>query len=48
MEAVISALEHTLSRTSEPELRQQLMATIERLRKESGEHSARASTKRAG
>jgi hypothetical protein len=46
MDAVISALEHTLSRRSEPELRQQLMETIERLQKERGEHSARVSTKR--
>lgn len=35
MDAVISALERTLSQTREPELRQQLIDTIERLRKQS-------------
>jgi hypothetical protein len=34
MDAVISALERTLSQTHEPELRQQLIDTIERLRKQ--------------
>jgi hypothetical protein len=42
MDPVIAALEHTLSRTSEPELRQQLMDTIARLRRKKGEESASA------
>lgn len=45
MDAVIAALEGTLSRTTEPALRQQLMDTIERLRKQSGENGARVSVK---
>jgi hypothetical protein len=46
MDAVIAALERTLSRTREPGLRQQLVDTIDRLRKEKGEESAQESAKR--